>query len=199
MIAGLLAAVLTTAPAADFAPTEARKDALARYGAGLWQARRDRLLTAAKSLEAAAKDDPEATAPKRELVRVYALLGREPEAIKLARAVLEADPADAATAHTLATLLADAGEMKEAVAAAKQAAKHLDPDAQPDRAVAVLRDLAALLDKAGEPAAAAAPLRTAADLLTTRKKAVALSGRLSAAEADAEAADTLERLGKVLV
>jgi tetratricopeptide (TPR) repeat protein len=199
MIAGVLAGVLLAAGPADFGPSDARKDALARYGAGLWQARRDRLLSAAKSHEAAAKADPEAVAPRRELVKLYAQLGREPDAIKMARAVLEREPRDADTAHTLATLLADAGELKEAVAAAKLAAEHLDPDTRPDRALAVLRDLAALLDKAGEPAAAAKPLQTAAELFTDRKKAVVASGLYTAAEADAEAADTLERLGKVLV
>ncbi|MBX9579559.1 MAG: tetratricopeptide repeat protein [Gemmataceae bacterium] len=199
MIAGVLAGVLLAAGPADFGPTDAKKDALARYGAGLWQARRDRLLSAAKSHEAAAKQDPEAVAPRRELVKLYAQLGREPDAVKMARAVLAKEPHDAETAHTLATLLADAGELKEAVAAAKLAAEHLDPDTRPDRALAVLRDLAALINKAGEPAAAVAPLRTAAELFTDRKKAVVASGYYTAAEADAEAADTLERLGKVLV
>ena len=65
--------------------TEERKDALARYGAAVWDARRDRLLSAAKGFEAAAKQDPEATAPLKELVRVYVQLGREPEAIRIAR------------------------------------------------------------------------------------------------------------------
>ena len=198
MVAGVWAVVLA-AGAADFAPSDARKDALARYGAGVWQARRDRLLSAARSHEAAAKADPTAVAPRRELVKLYSQTGREPEAVRMARAVLEKDPADAETAHTLATLLADAGEMKEAVAAAKRAAEHLDPDTRPDRALGVLRDLASLLDKAGEPAAASKPLQAAADLFTVRKQAVVASGLYTAAEADAEAADSLERLGKVLV
>lgn len=199
MVAGVLAVGLMLPAAGDFAQTEARKDALARYGAGLWQARRDRLLSAAKSHEAAAKSDPDAVAPRRELVKLYGQLGREPDAITMARAVLEKDPRDAETAHTLATLLADAGERKQAVAAAKLAAEHLDPHTRPDRSLAILRDLASLLDKAGEPAAAINPLQAAAELCTTRKKAVVASGLYTAAEADAEASDTLERLGKVLV
>ena len=199
MVAGVLAAVLAIPVGGEFAPSESRKDALARYGAGLWQARRDRLLSAAKSHEAAAKGDPGAVAPRRELVKLYAQLGREPDAIKMARAVLEREPRDADTAHTLATLLADAGELKGAVAAAKLAADHLDPDTRPDRALAVLRDLASLLEKAGDPAAAAKPLRAAAERFTAGKKGVVASGLYTAAEAAAEAADTLERLGKVLV
>src|SRR5438094_3608995 len=84
---------------------EARKDALARFGAGLWQARRDRLLTAIKSLEAAAKQDPDSTAALKELIGVYSKIGREPEAIRAARMVMEKDPQDAETAHALARLL----------------------------------------------------------------------------------------------
>src|SRR5205085_839810 len=85
--------------------TEERKDALAKYGAAVWDARRDRLLSAAKGFEAAARQDPEAAAPQKELVRIYVQLGRDPEAIRAARKVLEKDPHDADTAHTLARLL----------------------------------------------------------------------------------------------
>src|SRR5438270_7436613 len=142
MAAGLIAGAVLLGLGAPPAPglfdaPEARRDALARYGAAVWQARRDRLLTAAKGFEAAAKQDPDATAPKRELVRVYALLGREPEAIRVARQVLDKDPEDADTAHALARLLHDAGEPKEAAAAAKLAAD--SPRLDPDKAVAVYR------------------------------------------------------------
>src|SRR5439155_20417517 len=101
---------------------EARKDALARFGAGLWQARRDRLLTAIKSLEAAAKEDPDSTAALKELISVYAQIGREPDAIRAARTVLEKEPHDADTAHALARLLSEAGEFGEALSFAQVAA-----------------------------------------------------------------------------
>src|SRR5437764_879436 len=127
MSAGLIAAAVLLALGAPTEPTptaptppgtEARRDALARYGAAMWQVRRDRLLSAARSLEAAARQDPNAVAPLRELVRVYSRIGREPDAIRAARRVLEKDPTDVDTAHALARLLHDAGELKEAVAAA---------------------------------------------------------------------------------
>lgn len=177
----------------------ARREALARYGAGLWQVRRDRLLSAAKSLEAAARQDPDAATPLKELVRVYTLLGREPDAIRVARTALEKDPRDAATAHALARLLYDAGELTEAVAVAKVAAENVDAEEYPDKALAVYRDLATLLDKTDDPAGAAAALKQAVELLTDRRKAVIASGAFTAKEVDAEAADTFERLGRVLV
>lgn len=198
MVAGLVVAVAVwgMTPAG---PGDSRNEALARYGAAVWQARRDRLMSAADSFERAARLDPAAVAPRRERVRVLARLGRDPEAVRTARAVLAADPADVATAHLLAELLADAGEPAEAVAVLKRAAGHLDPDARPDRALAVLRDLATLHQKAGDPAAAVAPLKQAADLFGPGRQRVIRSGMYTAAEADAAAAESYERLGQALV
>ena len=207
MVTGLIAGVLLL-PVADRGPgvpplvppgTVARKDALARYGAATWQARLDRRLTAAWELERAAAADPGATEPLKELVRVYAQLGREPDAIRVARTVLERDPDDAGTAHALARLLLDAGELTEAVAVAKTAAEIVDPATRPDRAVAIYRDLAALLDTAGDPAAAAVQLRKVVELLTAGRAAVLATGTLTPKEIDADIADSSERLGKVLV
>lgn len=177
----------------------ARKDALARYGAGIWQIRRERLLSAAKALEAAAKQDPEAAAPLKELVRVYSQIGRERDAIRVARAILEKEPKDADTAHALARLLFDAGELKEAIAVATVAADNVDETDRPDKALGVYRDLATLFDKAGDPSGAAAALRKAVELLTEKRKAVVATRTLTPKEVDAEAAETYERLGKVLI
>src|SRR5438046_1739310 len=161
MSLGLLAGALVLslgdpipdAPATPAAgKSAAQRDALARYGAGIWQARRTRLLSAAKSLEAAARQDPDATAPLKELVVVYIQLGREPDAIRIARTVLEKDPSDADTAHHLVRLLFEAGELTEAIALAKTAADNVDADKRPDKALAIYRDLATVLDEAGDPA-----------------------------------------------
>ena len=200
MSAGLIVAVLLGpgTPPAD-APAEARRDALTRYGLALWQVRRDRLLSAARSLETAARQDPDSTAPLKELVRVYTHLGRDPEAIRAARRVLDKNPTDADTAHALARLLHDAGDLKEAVAAARLAADSPELADRPDKTLVVYRELATLLDSSGDPAAAADALRRAVELLTVRRKAVVGSGLFTAKEVDAELAETQERLGKVLV
>src|SRR4051812_49827805 len=98
MSPGLVAGLLLLAPAdppREWSP--AHRDAVARFGAGLIQTRRDRLLTAARSFEKAAKDDPAATEPLKELVRLYSQTGREPDAVRAARTVLERNPADADT------------------------------------------------------------------------------------------------------
>jgi tetratricopeptide (TPR) repeat protein len=186
-------------PPGSLGVLEARKDALARYGVAIWQVRRERLLSAAKSLEEAAKQDPDSTAPLKELVRIYAQVGREPEAIRAARQVLARDPTDADTAHTLARLLHDAGELADALDAAKLAAESPALADRPDKALAVYRDLATLFDATGDPAGAADTLRKAVDLLTEDRAAVLASGAFAPKEIDAEAADSWERLGRALV
>ena len=123
MIAGLFVGVVLAAGAEPPAPLtlESHKDALARYGAAVWNLRRDRLLTAAKMLEATVKADPDATEPARELARLYAQLGRDLDAIRLAQKAVQKDPSDFESALLLARLNAGVGEWPEAVAAAKLA------------------------------------------------------------------------------
>lgn len=175
----------------------ARAEALSRYGAALWQARRERLLTAVRQLEAAARSDPNATPPRRELVRLYADLGREWDAIRTARQVLEHDPHDVDVAHLLARLLFEAGETREAVTVARRAAAIPLPPARADKTVAVYRDLATLCERAGDLAAAETALRAALELVTTRRRDVIAAAAFTPKEADTAAAECYERLGRV--
>ena len=202
MLPGLLLCLAISAPP-DSIPfvqgaSEAHKDAVARFGTAVWNLRRDRLLTAAKQLEEAAKKDGDATAPLRELIRVYTLLGREPDAIRIAKRILEKDPHDIDIAHALVGLLFDAGELKAAIAIAKLAAKSPIPIDRADKAVAVYRDLATLCEKANDPATAAMTLRKAIELVVDQRKEVIASRAFTPREADTAAAECLERLGKVL-
>lgn len=178
-------------------PRAARTEALSRYGAALWQARRERLLTAVRQLETAARSDPEATPPRRELVRLYADLGREWDAIRTARRVLEHDPHDVDVAHLLARLLFEAGEIREAVAVARRAAAVPLPPARADKIVAVYRDLATLCERAGDLAAAEVALRAALEPLTTRRRDVIAAAAFTPKEADTAAAECYERLGRL--
>jgi tetratricopeptide (TPR) repeat protein len=201
MFAGyLIVAALSAPPTAPVPPpgADAHKDALSRFGAAIWNSRRERLLTSARQLEEAARDDPKAVEPRRELVRIYTLLGREPDAIRIARQILVSDPDDFETAHSLAKLLFDAGEFKEAVAAARLASTCPMPIARADRAVGVYRDLATLCEKANEPAAAEAALGKAIELVVEKRSEVVAARALTPREADRIAAECYERLGKVL-
>ncbi len=199
MFAGLVVALCAGADPPPAPRADARTDALARYGAAVWNLRRERLLSAAKQLEAAAKEDPAATAPKRELAKLCAQLGRDAQAVRLARAVLEDDPDDHDTAALLARLLLDAGELAEAVDAAKLATESKTLPERAEKAVRAYRDLAALCERANDPAAAEAPLRKAIEVLTDGRADAIAQGAFTPKQADAEAAECLERLGRVLV
>jgi tetratricopeptide (TPR) repeat protein len=178
---------------------EAHRDAVARYGAAVWNLRRERLLTAAKLLEAAAKADPEATEPLKELARLYAQLGRDVEAIRLAQKALQLDPTDHDSAILLARLLAGAGELKDAVAAAKLVLDSKTLPDKPEKAVAAYRDLAKLCERANDLTTAETALGKAVELLVDKRAAVIAASAFTPKEADTEAADCLEQLGRVLV
>jgi len=198
MLAGLFVAIAICAPLTQpgLVP-DAHKDAVARFGAAMWNLRRDRLLTAAKQLEAAARQDSSAITPKRELIRVYSQLGREPDAIRIANELLEHDPTDGDTAHALARLYFAVGELKDAVGAAKLAAEAEWPLERADKAVAVYRDLATLCEKADDAAAAALALEKAVGLLVEQRADVIAARAFTPRDADTAAAECLERLGKV--
>jgi tetratricopeptide (TPR) repeat protein len=203
MLSGLLLGIVLSAPpAAETSPptiSDAHKDALARFGTAIWNLRRDRLLTTARQLEEAAKKDPDATAPLRELMRVYILIGREPEAIRVARKILSKNPNDFDVAQTLTRLLFEAGDLKQAVAAAKEAAEIPIPLVQAEKSVGVYRDLATLCEKANDHATAETAICKAIELVVDRRKEVLAAGAFTPHEADTAAAECLERLGKILI
>ncbi|MBY0455712.1 MAG: hypothetical protein K2V38_00080, partial [Gemmataceae bacterium] len=188
----------TDTPRSPGMPDE-KRDALARYGSAVWNLRRERLLTAVRQLEAAVQADPDAAEPRRELARLYAQLGRDLEAIRTARKVLDKHPADYETALLLAKLLADAGELEDAVSAAKLATESPALGERPDRAVRALRELAALSEKAGAIPTAEAALRKAIEFVTDKRAEVVKAGAFTPKDADLAAAECLERLGHVLV
>jgi len=187
----------TLAPAPGM--TEAHKDALAKFGAAMWNIRRERLLTAVKQLEAAAKVEPESTAAQKELVKLYAQLGREPEAIRLGRKVLDKDPDDHDTAALLARLLFDAGETKEAIATAKLVLESKTLADKPAQAVRIYRALATLCENGKDLRAAEDALRKALELVSGKRAAVIAAFAFTPKEADGEAAECFEQLGQILV
>ena len=201
MVASLFVGAVLCVSAEPAAPgmTEAHRDALARFGAGIWNLRRERLLTAAKQLEAAAKQDPDAIEPLKELAKLYAQLGRDPEAIRLARKISARDPDDCDTALLLGRLLSNAGELPEAVAAVSRACGSKVITERPEKAVRAFRDLAALSEKTKDLSTAEAALRKAVGLVTEGRATVIAMAAFTPKDADSEAAECLEQLGHLLV
>lgn len=203
MIPVLLLALATPpdrVPAPPLPPDEAaRRDALARFGVGLLRDSADRPADAAKHLEAAAKAAPDSPAPLRPLVKVYTDLGRDAAAIRTARKVLELDPADADTGHSLGKLLFDGKRYADAVAVLKAAADSPRLADRPARKLGLLRDLDRAAQLAGGSATAADACRAAIALAESARDPLLKSGVFPAlADLDRERAELHERLGTAL-
>lgn len=200
-----LALLLLSEPMAD----AARRDALTHYAAGRLMARTDRPASAAKELEAAQSADPTAADPGRDLIGVYADLGRDAAAIRTARAVLTADPQDFATARRLGRLLSEGRQFREAAAAFRQGADSPRLDRAPADRLALLRESASASLAATDWTNADASLARAVALIAERRtdllrrfdtefeldretaavreqRAVALTGAKRFADADSE-------------
>lgn len=202
-VAGVIVLSLTAAaadvpdrvPAGPLSADEAnRRDALAHFGTARLRTRTDNPVAAAKHLEAAAKLDPAAVAPRRELVSVYADLGRDAAAIRTARDVLAADPQDADTAHHLAKLLFAVKRYAEAADVLAAAVDSPRLRTRATKRLALRIDLARCRDKAGDAAPAWQAVR---DLLRTAEDQLLREG-FKPAELAHEAATAAEKHGRAL-
>ncbi len=199
MFAGLFISVLLSPSAEPARAAETHKHALTQFGTALWNLRRDRWLSAAQQLEAAMQTEPHATAPPKELAKLYVQLGREPQALRLARQVWERQPDDAENALLLARLLFDVGDTHEALAVTQSLVKRSSLKVQPAQAVAIYRDLARLCEKAGDLATAERAVRQAIELVVAQRAAVIAAFAFTPKQADTHAAECLEQLGRILL
>lgn len=155
-------------PAAPLDPAEAaRREALTRYGLGLWRSRLELPAQALKQFEQAVKADPASPEPWRKLAAQYADLGRDAAAIRAAQKALELDPADAQTAQLLGQLLVQGKQYAAAVKVLKQAAESPRWADQPARRFGALHDLGRAADLANDPTSA---LEAATAALTLAEK-----------------------------
>jgi tetratricopeptide (TPR) repeat protein len=178
-------------------PDDVRRDALARYGAGLLHARGERLVQAAKQQQAAADKDPTAAAPLRELAKLYAELGRDPAAIRSAQKAVALDPSDFVTARLLGKLLSDARQPAAAVKAYRLAAD--SPSlTDPVTKLSVLTELGKTAD-AVDPKAAEAARRDALRLIADAKLKLLQPDLFTPTELERERVKLYEALGHALV
>ena len=187
-------------PAPVLSPAEeARRDALTRFGLGFFRTRDDRLVEAMKQYRAAWQNDPQAVAPQRELVKVYAELGRDAAAIRAARAVLAKDPDDAETAQRLGRLLVDGKKHAEAAKAFQQAAA--SPRGKDDftARLVLLRELGNAGEKANDHAAREIAAREQLAILTANRAALLKPDLFSPEEFHRRRARCYEDLGQALV
>ncbi|QEL16518.1 tetratricopeptide repeat protein [Limnoglobus roseus] len=177
---------------------ESKRQALANFGTARLRQRSDNTLAAAKRLETAAKLDPAAVTPRRELVSVYADLGRDAAAIRTARDVLKADPQDADIAHHLAKLLF---EVKRYPEAAEVLTAAVDSPRLANRAtkkLAMRTDLARCRERANDAAGTEAAWQAVRELLRAEQHQLLKEG-FTAAELDHQAATAAEKHGRSLI
>ncbi|OWK35888.1 TPR domain protein [Fimbriiglobus ruber] len=200
-IAGAADSVPERVPAAPLTDAEAaRRDALTRYGVGVLRGRNDLPVRAMKEFEAAAKADPTAAAPPRELVKLYANFGRDAAAIRAARTVLDLDPTDADTGQTLGRLLFEAKKFAEAAAVLGRAADSPRLATAPARRLGILQDQARALEKAADWAGAETTLRAAVQLASGQRDELLKSTTFpTPADLGREIGATQEHLGQSLV
>ncbi len=180
------------------ADEEARRDSLTRFGIGLIRARHDQIATAARQFQAAAKQQPTAAAPQKELAKLYAELGREPAAAAAGEKALAADPNDLDTARLLGRLYADARRWPDAVRVFKLAAASKDLT-DPVSKLVVLKDLAKAADAALDPATAATARTDALALLKEHRLTFLHPDLLTVAELERERLRLYEGLGVALL
>jgi len=180
----LLVLVLANfAGAAEPDSEAARREALARYGLGLWRSRTELPTQAIKHYEAAAKADPASAEPQRPLVKLYADFGRDAAAIRTARSVLEKDPDDFETAHTLGKLLYEGRKFAGATKALKQAAGSPRVKDRLERRVGIQLDLARVGEASGDFTSAEAALSAALELSKDANEVASLHERIGRARA----------------
>ncbi len=185
-------------PPRPLSPDEiAGREALANFATARLRLKSDNTLAAARHLEAAAKLDPTAVAPRRDLVSVYADLGRDAAAIRTARDVWKADPQDADTAHHLAKLLFEVKRYTEAADVLTAAIDSPRLAMRATKKLAMRTDLARCRDRAADPSAAAA-WQAVREWLRTGEDHLLKEG-FKPAEIAHEAATAAEKHGRALV
>ena len=177
-------------------PTEeSRRAALAQYGMARRLALREQLPEAAKRYESVVRTDATAVAPSRELVRVYIDLGRDAAALRMAKQVVEREPADAETAHTLGKLLYEAKRYREAATVLTAATASPQLATRQTKALAIRKDAARASDAATDWPTATTAWQSVIAYLEAQQNALLKRG-FSANELDRERAEAYEKLGR---
>lgn len=177
---------------------EANREALARYGAARFQFRTDQSRRSTKNLEAAAKLDPLAIAPRRELVGLYIDLGRDAAAIRVAREILKSDPGDADTAHRLAKLLFEVRRFSEAAEVLTKGIEGSRLGERATKSLAMRIDRARCRDQEGDTTQAASAWQDVREFVRINRERLIREG-FTTIELDHEAATAAERHGLALM
>ncbi len=173
-----------------------RREAQALYGVATLQERRNHLIEAVHTLEAAVRLDPDAAAPWQALVPLYLALERTDDALAGCRRILELDPQDGETALLYARQLRRRGENGKARAVLARVAQQPALARQLELSARLCFELAVLCEEAQDWDAAAKNYRRVAEILDHPEPLIE-QGVGNRAEIETQAAETWERLGRV--
>lgn len=145
------------------------KQAKTLFGLGVLRERGDRILDALKLYEEASKLDPESVVIRRSLIPIYAVLGRDAEALEACKKVLDTDPDDFEVAFKYAGMLKFNQQRPEAIAALHLALKSKRLTQRIDKQLLIRLELCSHLHQASDFKAEAIALQQFIDLVETRK------------------------------
>ncbi len=173
-------------------------EALKLYSQGLLHEKDQRILEALKAFQEVMRLDPDAAEPHRAVIPLYLALDRTDEALAEFQRVNELDPADVENQYRHARLLRGLGKTKDALAVLEKAAGRASLKERPDLGVVIFNAIASIHEDAGEWPAAEKALRALAAALDN-VDVLTEDGNATAAEVNAQAADTWERIGRIEV
>jgi tetratricopeptide (TPR) repeat protein len=170
-------------------------EAVKLYGVASNLLRKNHLIEAVRTLEAAVRLDPDSPMPLRSLVPIYFALDRSDDAFAGCRRLLDLDPDDLQTAFLFGKELRSRSRKEEARTILEQAAARPALDAKLELKARLCFELAALYEDAKEWAAAEKNFRRVAEVLD-HPDALLEEGPFNRAEIEDQAAETWERLGR---
>jgi tetratricopeptide (TPR) repeat protein len=169
------------------------------YGVATIRVRHEKLIEAISTLEKAATLDPESLEIRRMLAPLYVLVGREDDAMRLCREVIDRDPFDAATAHQLARLLRADGKVAEAIPILQKALSAKNVEERPERLLLMLSDLSEMLEKKEDHAAVAATQERIVRVIGEKRDQLLFGNGITRDDLNSNLARSYEQLGKARI
>ncbi|HLN26392.1 MAG TPA: tetratricopeptide repeat protein [Gemmataceae bacterium] len=176
----------------------ARREALELYGLALVRMHQDRLVDAARLLEEARTQDPEASAIHKSLTPVYLALSRTDDALRSCRRSLELDPGDFESWAIYGRQLKNEDKLKEAQNAWVRALACLSMADHPDLRAQLSFDLGALYAQTHDCMQAIAAFGVVIKILDDPEALPEREG-YNRAELQEQATDTYERMIKICI
>lgn len=175
------------------------RHARALYGMALIRQRHDKLLEATSTLEKALSLDPDSLEIRKALVPIYTNIGRDDDAMRLCREVLDRDPFDGDVAQQFAKLLKADGKSVEAIAVLQKAVAAKNAPERPERLLFMLSDLCELLEQKSDFAAEAKAQEMIIRTIADKREHLLFGNGFTREDLTRSMARSYERLGRARI